>query len=109
MGEKVSTADIHLCETELPILRVAKNDANWTLITTRRIIGVLNGQRTEMEVDQIDDYIVGLPKSTTHDFGVFRANDFYGVHKDFIMEAGYGRQAVIEALRFLIRSGKNEL
>lgn len=80
------------------------DEANWTQITTRRIIGVTSGQLIELDVNQLDDYIIGLPSGMTQDFGLFRTTDFYGVHNDFIMEAGYARQAVTEALGFLLRS-----
>ena len=101
------TRPVLLNNDELPVVRSDKDDDNWTLVTTRRIVGCMEGLHHEQLFNQLEDYVIGLPRSMSAEFGRFRTTDIHGVQKEFITEAGTARIAFVDALRFLHRSVRN--
>ena len=90
--------DIKPTDDELPVVYLFIDNNNWTLITTRQIVGHLNSVKRKVAFDELDDFVWGDYKSKTADKTIFRTTNFQGEQNDFYMETGYPSMAIIKAV-----------
>jgi hypothetical protein len=72
--------DILPMQNELAVVYVFIDINNWTLVTTQRIIGLIDSIKREINFLHIDDVIWGAFKNTKIDKTIFRTIDQYGDH-----------------------------
>lgn len=95
----------HLPE-ELPVVFYNVDDGNWTLITTKRIVGKIDSIVREVAFNELDDTIWGDFKSKNKDNTIFRAVNFEGEQNDFLMETGKPAMGIISAVRAIEQISK---
>jgi hypothetical protein len=96
-------------DNELPVVYFKIDDENWTLITTKRIIGQFESSKREVFFEELDDTVWGLYKNTKIDKTVFRTSDMYGDQKDFYMETGYPSMAFVYGVQTIDRLTKSNI
>ena len=86
-------------EAELPVVYFNADKDNWTLVTTRRVIGQIKSAKSEINFVDLDNYTWGLFKNKNFDKTTFRLTDIYGEQFDFLMETGNPSMAIIYSIR----------
>jgi hypothetical protein len=81
-------SQIERLDSELPILSFVLTDSDWTIITTRRIIGKISNDYKQIDFNELDDIVYGDYKNTKKSTTIFRTTDFHGENTDFLMETG---------------------
>ena len=84
---------------ELTIVFTFFSDTDWTLITTKKIIGMISGQLNEMPFSEVDDFMLGDFKNLKIEKTIFRITNMYGERADFIMEPGKASMGIIKAIQ----------
>jgi hypothetical protein len=95
----------HLPE-ELPVVFYSVDDKNWTLVTTKRIIGQIDSLKREVFFNELDDTIWGDFKSKNKDNTIFRTVNFEGEENDFLMETGKPAMGIISAVNTIEQISK---
>lgn len=75
------------------------NKQNWTLITTQRIVGMIENILRAVDFAELDDVSFGMYKDTRVETVIFRTTDIYGNKLDFLMETGYPSMAYVYGIR----------
>lgn len=91
---------------ELPVVCFSIDNANWTLVTTKRIIGKIEGEKREIYFDELDDTIWGDFKSEKKEETILRTTNFEGETNDFLMETGKPAMGIISSVRTIGRLTK---
>jgi hypothetical protein len=91
---------------ELPIVFFNMDNVNWTLITTKRIIGQIDSRTRQVLFSELDDTIWGDFKSKNKDNTIFRTVNFEGEQNDFLMETGEPAMGIISAVRTIEQISK---
>lgn len=81
--------------TELHVILLNYNKQNWTLITTQRIVGMIDNVIRAVDFAELDDVAFGMYKDTRVETTIFRTTDINGNKKDFLMETGYPSMAYV--------------
>lgn len=101
-------SQIEQLDSELPILSFVLTDSDWTIITTRRIIGKISGDYKQLDFNELDDIVYGDYKNIKKSTTLFRTTDFHGVNSDFLMETGRPSMGFIYAINTILRLYRNE-
>ncbi|HLO60325.1 MAG TPA: hypothetical protein VK179_16360 [Bacteroidales bacterium] len=95
-------------DDELPIVEFILNKSNWTIITTKRIVGQIDGKQNQIEFIDLDDVVYGDYKNIKINTTIFRTIDIYGESLDFLMETGKPSIAFIYSINPIHRLYRNE-
>jgi len=99
--------DINFKPQEQAVVLLYRDEENWTLITTQRIMGSIGDVFREAVFPEIADIIFGqfkIAKFGTTDFSTI---DIYGNEKKFLMETGKPSMAYMYAIRIIDNAYKN--
>ncbi|HAB53406.1 MAG TPA: hypothetical protein DCE80_14745 [Ignavibacteriales bacterium] len=94
-------------DNELPITEFILNNSNWTIITTKRIVGQIDGKQNQIEFIDLDDVIYGDYKNIKIKTTIFRTIDIQGDSLDFLMETGKPSIAFIYSINPILRLYRN--
>jgi hypothetical protein len=96
---------------ELPVVFLLINDKNWTLITTKRIIGKIDTIERSSKFEELDSETFETWdnmnkewidfKSTKTDKIIFTTTDLKGKQNEFYVETGAPSLAIINAVRII--------
>jgi hypothetical protein len=98
INPNIFPSSINLDHGEIPLVLFNCSQDNWTLITTRSIVGQINGERHRVHFAELDDVVFGDYKRIKSDTTIFRTTDFYGKKGDFLMEPGPPAMAFVYAI-----------
>ena len=101
-------AQIERLDSELPILSFALTNSDWTIITTRRIIGKISNAYMQIDFNELDNVVYGDYKNTKKCTTIFRTTDFPGESCDFIMETGKPSIAFLYSINTIHRLYRTE-
>jgi hypothetical protein len=91
---------------ELPVVYFSVDNMNWTLITTKRIVGEIDSMKREVYFNEMDDIVWGEYKSDKKSETIFRIVNFEGEQNDFLMETGKPAMGIISSVRTIERMTK---
>ena len=93
---------IILQDEEIAIVYSQFTKDDWTVFTSRRIVGKSETKLDEILFRDIDDFIFGDFKNLNLTKTFFRITDIYGERADFFMETGKASMASIYALKTIL-------
>ena len=96
-------------DDELPVVKFILNESNWTIITTKRIVGQIDGSQNQIDFSELDDIVFGDYKNIKISTTIFRTTDLHGDCIDFLMETGNPSIAFIYSINTIIRLYRDEL
>lgn len=96
-------------DDELSVVEFILNEKNWTIITTKRIIGKIDEKQNQIDFSELDDIVYGDYKSIKISTTIFRTTDLHGDCIDFLMETGNPSIAFIYSINTIFRLYRDEL
>jgi hypothetical protein len=101
-------AFIERLDNELPVLEYIFNEANWTIITTKRIVGKIDGNQNQVDFSLLDDVVYGDTKDARKMTTLFRTIDVYGGFVDFLMDTEKPSTAFISSINMIAQLYRSE-
>jgi hypothetical protein len=99
---------IERLEDELPVLEFIYNESNWTIITTKRIVGKVDGNQKQIDFSLLDDVVYGDYKNAKKSTTSFRTTDVYGGFIDFLMDTEKPSTAFIHSINTIAQLYRTE-
>lgn len=97
--------DTEVCpeDDELPIASVLQSENDWSLVTTRRAIGMNAGKKIQLNLKDLEDYNWGIFKDTKTRTALMKLRTINGEIFELLYETGAASMVMIYAIKTLLR------